>query len=92
MTEVHGWFSGRILTCHVGGTHSFPGPCSHSIPFWGFSGSSGGKEPTYSAGDTGDPGLTPGSGGSLGEGNGCPLWYSCLGNLRSMGWQRVRRD
>ena len=27
-----------------------------------------------------DPGWIPGSGRSLGEGNGCPLQYSCLGN------------
>ena len=28
--------------------------------------------------NTGDPGLIPGSGRSLGEGNGNPLQYSCL--------------
>ena len=28
----------------------------------------------------GDPGLSPGSGGSPGEGNGNPLQYSCLEN------------
>ena len=33
-----------------------------------------------SAGDAGDMGLSPGSGRSLGEGNGNPLQYSCLGN------------
>ena len=31
-----------------------------------------------SAGATGDAGLIPGSGRSLGEGNGYPLQYSCL--------------
>ena len=30
--------------------------------------------------DAGDMGLTPGPGRSPGEGNGNPLWYSCLGN------------
>ena len=39
--------------------------------------SSVGKE---SACNAGDPGLTPGSGRSLGEGKGNPLYYFCLGN------------
>ena len=39
----------------------------------GFPGSSAGKEPTCNAGD---PGLTPGSGKSSGEGISCPLQYS----------------
>ena len=39
--------------------------------------SSDGKE---SAGNAGDPGLIPGWGRSLGEGNGSQLQYSCLGN------------
>ena len=33
-----------------------------------------------SACNAGDPGLIPGSGSSLGEGNGNTLQYSCLGN------------
>ena len=41
----------------------------------GFPGGSDGKELICSAGD---PGLIPGSGRSLGEGNGNPLQYSCL--------------
>ena len=41
----------------------------------GFPHSSVGKE---SACRAGDPGSTPGSGGSPGEGNGNPLQYSCL--------------
>ena len=47
-----------------------------------------GKE---SACRTGDPGSTPGSGRSLGEGNGNPLQYSCLGNPTDRGacWARV---
>ena len=36
-----------------------------------------GKE---SACNAGDPGSIPSSGRSSGEGNGCPLWYSCLEN------------
>ena len=35
--------------------------------------------------DVGDMGLIPGSGRSLGEGNGNPLQYSCLGNPTDKG-------
>ena len=41
-----------------------------------FPGNSDGKESTCNAGD---PGLIPESGRAPGEGNGCPLQYSCLG-------------
>ena len=52
---------------------------------FGFPGGSAGKE---SACNAGDPGLIPGSGRSLGEGNGNPLQYSCLGNPMDRGaWQ-----
>ena len=52
------------------------------------------------AGDSRDVGLIPGSGRSLGEGNGNPLQHSCLENLmdrgawllQSMGLERVRRS
>ena len=37
------------------------------------------------AGDTRDVGLVPGSGRSLGEGNGNPLQYSCLKNSMDRG-------
>ena len=38
--------------------------------------------------NAGDVGLIPGSGRSLGEGNGNPLQYSCLGNLKDRrAWQ-----
>ena len=43
----------------------------------GFPAGSAGKE---SACNVGDLGLIPGLGGSLGEGNGCPLQYSGLEN------------
>ena len=43
----------------------------------GFPGGSDGKAPACSVGD---PGLIPGLGRSPGEGNGNPLWYSCLEN------------
>ena len=48
-----------------------------------------GKELSYQAGDIG---LIPGSGRSLGEGNGNPLQYSCLGNAMDRGawWAPVR--
>ena len=55
--------------------------------FWASLGLSG-KEFTYNAGDTGDARSIPGSGGSLGEGNGNPLLYSCLENPMDRGtWQ-----
>ena len=38
-----------------------------------------------SACNVGDPGLIPGSGRSLGEGNGNPLQYSCLENSMDQG-------
>ena len=44
-----------------------------------------GKESACNEGDTGDAGLIPGSGRSLGEVNGNPLQYSCLGNLMDRG-------
>ena len=40
----------------------------------------GGSEDKASACNVGDLGLILGSGRSLGEGNGNPLWYSCLEN------------
>ena len=43
----------------------------------GFPGGSVGKESTC---NPGDPGLIPGSGRTMEEGNGNPLQYSCLGN------------
>ena len=46
-----------------------------------------------SAGDVRDTGSTPGSGRSLGEGNGNPLQYSCLENPMDRGtwWATVHR-
>ena len=60
-----------------------------------FPGGSDGKESSW---NTEDVGSIPGLGGSLGEGNGNPLQYSCLGNPMDRGadglWstvsQRVR--
>ena len=51
-------------------------------------GRSDGKE---SDPNTGDPGSIPGSGRSPGEGNGCPLQYSCLENFMDRGawWATV---
>ena len=40
---------------------------------------------SVSAGDTGDLGLIPGSGRSIGGGNGNPLQYSCLENPMARG-------
>ena len=51
----------------------------------GFPGGSDSKE---SACNAGDPGLIPGLGRSCGEGNGNPLWYSCLENpMDRRAWQ-----
>jgi len=53
------------------------------------------KNPPANAGDVGS---IPGLRRSLGEGNGKPLQYSCLGNLmdrvawQAMGSQRVRHN
>ena len=48
------------------------------------------KNPPASVGDSRDSGLIPGSGISLGIGNGNPLQYSCLGNSMDRGhWQAM---
>ena len=52
------------------------------LEFLGFPGGSDAKAPACNAGD---PGLIPGSGRSLGEGNGNPLQYSCLENSMDRG-------
>ena len=57
----------------------------------------GGSLENNSLASTGDARLNPGSGKSLGEGNGYPFQYSCLensmnretGKLQSMGSQRL---
>ena len=56
----------------------------------GFPVSSVAKSMTANAGDMG---LIPGSGRSLGEGNGNPFQYSCLGNPMDRGswWATVHR-
>ena len=51
----------------------------------GFPGGSDGKELACNAGD---PGSIPGLGRAPGEGNGNPLWYSCLGKpMDKRAWQ-----
>ena len=46
------------------------------------------KNPPANAGDIRDMGSVPGLVRSPGEGNGNPLWYSCLENLMYRGaWQ-----
>ena len=47
------------------------------------------KNLTVDAGDKGDTVSIPGSGGSPGVGNGTPLQYSCLKNLRDRGDRRL---
>ena len=51
----------------------------------GFPGDSGVKNPYTNAGDKGYASLIPRLGRSLGEGNGNPLHYSCLGNTMDRG-------
>ena len=52
----------------------------------------GGSVVKYLPANTGDIGSVPGSGRSPGEGNGNPLWYSCLGNPMDTGaWQATVR-
>ena len=56
------------------------------------------KKPPASAGDVRTMGLIPEFGRSSGEGNGCPLQYSCLGNSMDGGawraslWGRKESD
>ena len=54
---------------------------------------SAGKESVCNAGDTGNTGSIPGSGGSPGGGNGTPLQNSCLQNPTDRGawWDTVQR-
>ena len=47
------------------------------------------KNMPANARDTGDMGLIPGSGRSLGEGNGDPLQHSCLENSMDKGDWRI---
>ena len=45
------------------------------------------QETAYNAGDLGS---APGLGRSPGEGNGSPLWYTCLGNpMDREAWQAI---
>ena len=63
-------------------------------PEGGLPGGSVGKNlPANAEGNAGDAGSIPGSGRSPGEGNGCPLQYSCLENPRDRGawWATVQR-
>ena len=55
----------------------------------GFPGGSMVKNSPANAGDTGDPGLIPGSGRSPGGGYGYPLQYSGLGNPMDRGAWRA---
>ena len=51
----------------------------------GFPGGISDKESIANAGDAGDSGSIPGSGRSLGVGNGNPLQYSCQENCMDRG-------
>ena len=58
-------------------------------PSMGFPEGSDGEE---SACNAGDPGSIPGLGRCPAEGNGNPLWYSCLGNPMDKGAWRTTVD
>ena len=63
--------------------HSEKGKIWLPIPvFLGFPGGSDSKESAYNAGN---PGSIPGMGRSFGEGNDCPLQYSCPANPMDRG-------
>ena len=51
----------------------------------GFPGGTVVKNMPANAGDARDVGSIPGSGRSPGEGNGNPLWYSCLESSKDRG-------
>ena len=61
---------------------------THGLPWW-----LSGKESACSAGETGDMGLTPGSGRSPGGGHGNTFHSSCLRNPMDRGawWATVHR-
>ena len=62
---------------------------AETVNYLGFPSSSASKESSCNAGD---PGLIPGSGRSLGEGNGYPLQYSDLENSKDReAWQATVR-
>ena len=69
-----------IMTVELAQTPSIQVGCAYQHE--GFPGSSDGKEAACNAGDLGS---IPGSGSSLGEGNGNPLQYSCLENSMDRG-------
>ena len=57
---------------------------------WNLSQWTGGSEGKESTCNAGDPGLIPGLGRSPEEGNGNPLWDSCLGNPMDRGtWRAI---
>ena len=60
-------------------------PCLFNL----YAESPGGSDGKASACNAGDPGLTPGSGRSPGEGNGNPLQYCCLENPMDRGAWRA---
>ena len=60
---------------------------------WSFPGGTLVKSPPARAGDSGDVGLIPGSGRSLGVGNGSAFQYSCLENSTDRGaWGHKESD
>ena len=78
--EMFGWH--QLLNGHEFEQSSRDAEAQGSLGCYDFPGGSGGKASVY---DAGDPGLIPGLGRSLGEGNGNPLQYYCLENPMDRG-------
>ena len=79
--ENHSWLATHSSSGQLGAGGRREG--SVEVSSWKVKGLPGwlsGTESAYNAGDVGDAGSIPGSGRSLGGGNGNPLCYSCLEN------------
>ena len=74
MEEIFGIYLMSYCICQVFLVYTFD--------IGGFPGGSDGEESAFSAGDLGS---IPGLGRHPGEGNGCPLQYSCLENSMNRG-------
>ena len=77
VTELENW--SNLVHTHACMSQYIIHLTNHIDILLGFPGGSDGKASAYNAGDLGS---IPGSGRSLGEGNGNPLQHSCLENPR----------
>ena len=76
-SSFHGIFQARVLEW---GAIAFSEHQMNQLLIRNFPGGSNSKELASNAGDIRDVDSIPGSGRSLGEGDGTPLQYSCLEN------------